>query len=68
MVQEILLSKKFILVILFAILGTVLVITDKTSADIFFKFMELIAGGYLVGNVSDKINDTRANIEDIKNG
>lgn len=64
--QDILLSKKFILVILFAVIGFVLVMFDKTTADFFFKFMELIAGGYLIGNISDKINDTRSDIEAIK--
>lgn len=64
--KEIFASKKFVLVILFAILGTILVIADKTTADVFFKFMELVAGGYLIGNVSDKINDSRVEIQDIK--
>lgn len=63
---EIFLSKKFVLVILFAVLGTILVIADKTTAEVFFKFMELIAGGYLIGNISDKINDARVEIQDIE--
>lgn len=64
--QEIFASKKFVLVVLFAVLGTVLVLTDKTTADAFFKFMQLVAGGYLIGNVSDKINDSRVEMQDIK--
>lgn len=65
-VKEILFSKKFILVIILAIMGFVFVLLDKTTSDLFFKFIQIVGAGYLAGNISDKINDTVTNIEDIK--
>jgi hypothetical protein len=67
-IRDILISKKFIFAIILAIMGFVLVLLDKTTSDFFFKFIEVIGAGYVVGNISDKINDTRSEIEDIKKG
>ena len=64
--MEILLSKKFIFALVAIAMGFVLVLLDKTTSDFFFKFAEIVGGTYVVGNISDKINDTRENIQDIK--
>jgi hypothetical protein len=63
---EVLLSKKFIFALVAVISGFILVILDKTTADVFFKFAEIIGGVYVVGNISDKINDSRVEIADLK--
>jgi hypothetical protein len=60
--KEILLSKKFIFALVVAIMAFVLVLLDKTTSEFFFKFIEIVGATYLVGNVSDKINDTRLQI------
>ena len=60
--KEILVSKKFIFALVVSIMGFVLVVIKETDAETFFKFVELIGGIYVVGNISDKINDTRTDI------
>lgn len=60
--KERLLSKKFIFALAVSIMGFVLVLLKETDANTFFKFVELIGGIYVVGNISDKINDTRSDI------
>jgi len=64
--MEILISKKFIFALVAITMGFVLVMVDKTTADVFFKFAAVMGGTYVLGNISDKINDTRADIQDIK--
>jgi len=65
-IAEILLSKKFIFALVALVMGFVLVLLDKTTSDIFFKFVEWVGGIYVAGNISDKINDTRKEIADLK--
>ena len=64
--KDILLSKKFIFALVAIIMGFVLVLTNRTTSDFFFRFVEIVCGVYVIGNISDKINDTRENIQDIK--
>ena len=64
--MSILLSKKFIFALLVIAMGFTLVLLKETTSDVFFKFVEIVGGLYILGNVSDKINDTRTYIEEIK--
>ena len=64
--MSILLSKKFIFALVAIAMGFTLVLMKETTSDVFFKFVEIVGGLYILGNVSDKINDTRTYIEEIK--
>jgi hypothetical protein len=61
--QEILLSKKFIFALTITVMGFVLLILDKTTSESFFKFVEIVGAGYVIGNGVDKINDTITEIK-----
>jgi hypothetical protein len=50
-VAENLLSRKFIYAILATVMGFVLVMVDKVTADVFLKFLEVIGATYVIGNV-----------------
>ena len=56
--MKLLLSKKFIFALVVTAMGFVLVLLKETSSDVFFKFVAVIGGTYVVGNISDKINDS----------
>jgi hypothetical protein len=55
---EILLSKKFIFALIAIVMGFVLVLMKETTSDIFFKFVEIVGGLYVIGNGVDKVSDT----------
>ena len=59
-------SKKFIFALVLSIMGFVLVLLDKTTTEFFFKFVEIVGITYVIGNINDKINDTRKDIADLK--
>lgn len=61
--NEILLSKKFIFALAVSIMGFVLVIMKETDSETFFKFVQIVGGLYVIGNISDKINDTQLKIK-----
>lgn len=60
--MEVLLSKKFIFALVGMVMAFVLVLMNKTTSEVFFRFAEIVGGTYVVGNISDKINDTRKEI------
>ena len=62
-----LLSKKFIFALVVVIMGFVLVLIKATTSDFFFKFVEIVGATYVVGNISDKIKDTRADMAKTEN-
>ena len=64
--MSILLSKKFIFALVAIIAGLVLVLMDKTTADVWFRFCEIVGATYVAGNAVDKIADTKLEIADIK--
>lgn len=66
MTENIFASKKFVFALVLSIMGFVLVILDKTTTDFFFKFVEVVGVTYVIGNINDKINDTRKEIADLK--
>ena len=51
---------------LLMLLSFVLVLANKTTSEIFFKFAEIVLGIYTVGNISDKLNDTKKEIADMR--
>ena len=56
--MSILLSKKFIFALVAIAMGFTLVLMKETTSDVFFKFVEVVGGLYVLGNISDKINDS----------
>jgi len=56
--MDILVSKKFIFALVVSTMGFALVLLDKTTSEFFFRFIEIVGATYVVGNISDKINDS----------
>lgn len=50
-----LLSRKFIYAILAIILGFILVVLKEVTGDTFLKFVEIVGGLYILGNVSSTV-------------
>lgn len=48
-------GRKFILGMTLVVMGFVLVLTGRITADTFFSFAEVVGGTYVVGNVASKI-------------
>jgi hypothetical protein len=62
--MQVLLSKKFIFALVVILMGFVLVLVNKVTSDVFFKFVEWVSGIYVVGNISDKVNDTKVTLSE----
>ena len=50
-------GRKFIFAIVVIILGFALVITNRVGSDLWFNFVEIVGGTYVVGNVVSKVVD-----------
>lgn len=59
-------GRKFFYALLVVILAFALVLTDKISADAFLKFVEIIGGSYVVGNVASKFANPKETNPEVK--
>lgn len=50
-------GRKFFLTVLLILLSFILVVIKSVGVDEFFKFVMVIAGGYLTANVADGVVD-----------
>lgn len=50
-----LISTKFILTAVIILLSFYLVVVDKTESKTWFDFLKWLMGGYIIGNVGDKL-------------
>lgn len=50
-------GRKFLFAMLAITFGFVLVLTGNTTADNFFRFVEIVGGTYIAGNVVSGISD-----------
>lgn len=64
--NDILVSKKFIFALVVSVFSLVLVAMDKVTAVEGFAFVSAIGLTYVIGNISDKINDSSVEKESIK--